>query len=105
MADIMLNPGLLGLHILDSFSIGMPLVSTENALHSPEISYLDNGHNGILVKEDTATDYADAVSRLLADQNYYQKIATQAIEDGKKYTLNNMVDHFYEGIVKCLSSS
>jgi glycosyltransferase involved in cell wall biosynthesis len=103
IADVMLNPGLLGLHILDAFCIGMPLVSTVNALHSPEIAYLKNESNGILVKNDTAEDYAATVARLLSDNSYYDAIANQALEDGKKYTLENMVDNFYNGIVNCLA--
>jgi glycosyltransferase involved in cell wall biosynthesis len=104
IADVMLNPGLLGLHILDSFSIGLPLVSTRHALHSPEIAYLENNKNGILVENDVSEDYAAAVSRLFNDPLHYSSISSQALMDGKKYTLENMVANFSRGIAECLSS-
>lgn len=101
ISDIMLNPGLLGLHILDSFSIGIPLVSTGNARHSPEIAYLDNGVNGVLTA-DTIGAYSQAVLKLLSDHVFYKYVATNALKSGELYTLENMVDNFFEGIKKAL---
>jgi glycosyltransferase involved in cell wall biosynthesis len=104
LSHVMLNPGTLGLHILDAFAIGMPLVSTVNALHSPEIAYLENGKNGVLVEGDDPKEYANAVVRLLNDPDYYHLLAQQAKEDGAKYTLDKMVDNFHQGIIACLAS-
>jgi glycosyltransferase involved in cell wall biosynthesis len=102
VAEVMLNPGSLGLHILDSFSIGIPLVSTINAKHGPEIAYFENGKNGILT-EDIPEEYAKAVIKLIEDKDFYQKIAQGALKSSEKYTLDNMVSNFVEGIQKALS--
>ncbi len=101
VADIMLNPGLLGLHILDSFSIGMPLVSTDNARHSPEISYITDGYNAILTG-DTSDLYAAAILRLITDNVFFNLISTNALQSSDIYTLDNMVDNFFNGIKKSL---
>ncbi|MEM1113538.1 MAG: glycosyltransferase family 4 protein [Pseudomonadota bacterium] len=103
-ADVMLNPGLLGLHILDAFSIGLPLVSTRGALHAPEIAYLEDGVNGLLVDSDEARAYADAVIELLGDSEYLRRIAAAALASGRRYTLDNMVQAFADGINACLEA-
>ena len=101
IADVMLNPGLLGLHILDSFSIGLPLISTTDAPHSPEVAYLESGVNGEMVAND-AVSYANAVLKILVDPVYRQRISAGASAAGQKFSVENMVETFEAGILKCL---
>lgn len=101
LADVMLNPGLLGLHILDSFAVGLPIVSTRNALHSPEISYVVNGENGVLT-EPGAAAYSEAVIGLLSNSEYRLKISRNAQASSENYSLESMADNFAKGIVECL---
>lgn len=103
MSRLMLNPGLLGLHILDSFALGVPVVSTTTALHSPEIAYLQNGKNGLLVEKD-ADVYAAAAVKMFRDEHAYQGMRRTARADADKYTVENMVSNFARGIREALSS-
>ncbi len=102
LANIMFNPGLLGLHILDSFAIGLPLISTTNALHSPEIAYIENGKNSVLVNSDNPEDYAAAAIKLFEDESYYDSLSARALQDSQLYTLDNMVGNFFHGIQRAL---
>lgn len=102
LARVMLNPGLLGLHILDSFSIGLPLVSTVDAPHSPEVAYLQNGVNGELVANDPRA-YADAIVKMLSDAVYWQRLSDGARDAGSLYSVDNMVAAFGSGIAQCLA--
>ena len=52
LGDIWLNPGMLGLAVLDAFALGIPVATTANGLHSPEIVYLRDGDNGIISPPD-----------------------------------------------------
>jgi glycosyltransferase involved in cell wall biosynthesis len=104
MAKVILNPGLIGLHILDAFCAGLPIFSTTNAKHSPEIAYLRNGENGFLTN-DTADDYANAVINLLKDPGAYQTTSQNALADSAPYSVENMVDNFAEGISRALMIS
>lgn len=97
LSRVILNPGLLGLHILDSFATGLPIVSTLNAKHSPEIAYIENGVNGILT-DDTPDAFAQAVIRLLSDSEYYLNISRQAKDSASLYSLGAMVQNFVTGI-------
>ncbi|WP_446809607.1 glycosyltransferase family 4 protein [Methylomonas sp. 2BW1-5-20] len=102
LADVVLNPGLVGLHVLDSFCAGVPMVTTSDARHSPEIAYLKDGENGLIVRGD-ADVYADAIVGLLQHRELYTRLQTNALADARRYTLQNMVEHFTDGIVQCLA--
>ena len=101
LASVVLNPGLVGLHILDSFCAGVPMVTTADARHSPEIAYLEDGVNGLVVKGGAA-DYAAAVVAMLGDRERYAGLRQAALESAGHYTLDNMVGQFCDGIERCL---
>jgi glycosyltransferase involved in cell wall biosynthesis len=42
VAACQLNPGMVGLGIVDSFAMLTPLITTDISIHSPEIAYLEN---------------------------------------------------------------
>ncbi len=102
MSDVMLNPGLLGLHILDSLSIGIPLVSTINSKHGPEIAYVENGYNIILTK-DNPESYSNSILSLLEDNSFYNRIKSNAIKSGSHYSIDKMVENFLNGIIKSIN--
>jgi glycosyltransferase involved in cell wall biosynthesis len=102
MADFMLNPGSVGLHVVDAFCAGLVLVTTVNARHGPEIAYLVNGVNGFMT-EDSSETYAATVLALAHDPLRLGKVKAAALADAERYTLANMVDNFVRGIEGCLS--
>lgn len=103
MADVVLNPGLVGLHIVDAFCAGLVMVSLRASRHSPEIAYLRDGDNGLLTENDVSA-YADAVLQLLANPQRMQRMRTQALADADRYTLDNMVRRFAHGIASALEA-
>jgi glycosyltransferase involved in cell wall biosynthesis len=104
IADVVLNPGLVGLGILDAFAAGLPFLTTTNALHSPEIDYLDDGANGILVNGDPEM-FASVARDILNDNARSELIKKGANESGLNYTLENMVDNVFTGVLNCLEGS
>ena len=101
LADIIFNPGAVGLHVNDSFCAGIPLATTFEARHGPEFAYLDNGRNCIVAYGDSH-NYARAIIGLLRDDNEYKRLCSGARDTASRYTLKNMVDRFTDGIEKCL---
>jgi len=101
MADVFLNPGLVGLGILDCFAACLPLVTTRQAKHSPEIAYLIDGENGLLVDGDSR-EFAEAVSRALADPELLRTLKRGAQSAADRYTIENMVENVKRGILRCL---
>jgi L-malate glycosyltransferase len=102
LADFMLNPGTVGLHIVDAFCAGLVLVTTANARHSPEIAYLRHGDNGFATS-DSAEEYAGTVLGLLGDLSRLGRIKAAASADAERYTLDNMVRNLTDGIARCLA--
>ena len=101
MAKLMLNPGLLGLGILDSFVCRVPIFTTDCGLHSPEIAYLENGKNGILTTNELS-EYVDAVCAVLRDEKQLEMLRDGCAESSTKYTIEYMARRFCDGIDVCL---
>ena len=101
MSTVTLNPGMVGLGILDAFVAKVPMVTTHSQYHSPEIAYLENGING-LITDDNVVAYADAVLALLHNHTLYRQLQQGCERAASKITLDKMADHFCEGITRCL---
>lgn len=97
MGDVMLNPGLVGLHIVDAFCAGMVMMTTRTARHSPEVAYLHDGVNGVYAG-DTPAAYSQAVLDVLEDPAKLARMKASALADSERYTLENMVQRFADGI-------
>jgi glycosyltransferase involved in cell wall biosynthesis len=103
LADVILNPGLVGLGILDSFASGTPMFTTDCGLHSPEISYLVPGHNGVMTANDVGI-YAEAVIDALRKPETIARLSQGARSSAPRYTIENMAERIRLGIHACLSS-
>lgn len=101
-ADVMLNPGLVGLGILDAFAAGLPLVTTDCGLHSPEVCYLQDGVNGFMTP-DTLDDFVAACVALLSDSALRKRVGHHAAQSAGRYSLQNMAERFSAGILACLA--
>ena len=103
-ATLMLNPGLVGLGILDAFAAGLPMVTTDCNLHSPEIAYLRHGENGLMTADKLAA-FVQACADLLSNPGKRQQLAAAARADADHYTVQNMARRFGDGIVSALRSA
>ncbi len=105
MAKLLLMPGLVGLVVVDSFALGVPLVTTDYPFHSPEIDYLKDGENGCIVPcGDDPNAYADAVVALLRDPQRIAALKEGAIRSSGLHTIENMAASFAEGVIQCLQT-
>ncbi|MEN9855354.1 MAG: hypothetical protein RLZZ157_480 [Pseudomonadota bacterium] len=105
LGKVWLMPGLVGLAILDSFAYELPLITTDLPYHSPEIDYLEDGVNGVIVREsDSAANYARAVIQLLQDDVLHQKLVTGGIASRTKYSIEEMARRFSEGVISALAT-
>lgn len=104
LSKFVLNPGLVGLSIIDAFGSGRPLVTTNCGLHSPEIGYLRSGTNGLMVEAEV-TSYADVIVRLIDNPNYLKALADGARAASQVHTVERMVQGVVYGISKWLERS
>jgi glycosyltransferase involved in cell wall biosynthesis len=97
MGDVMLNPGLVGLHIVDAFCSGLVMMTTKTARHSPEVAYLNDGVNGMATDE-TPEAFSSAVLEVIGNPVRLAQMQQAALADSERYTLENMVSRFADGI-------
>lgn len=103
-ADLMLNPGLVGLGILDAFVAGLPFVTAADPRHGPEIAYLQHGSNGIMTTNHPGA-YVSACRDLLGNASALQAMAQAALAAGQQYSIESMAERFAQGLLDCLAAT
>ena len=99
LAKVLLMPALVGLAVLDSFALETPLITTNSAGHGPEIAYLENGINGMITEDaHSAQLYANRVVQIFQNASIYDQLITNCRIARKKYTIENMIENFANGI-------
>lgn len=105
LAKLVLMPGRVGLGILDSFALEAPTVTTAIPYHAPEIDYLDDGVNGVIVKDpDSPAAYADCVAALLADAEALAHLRAGCRRAAPVYSIENMASLFADGVIAALEA-
>ncbi len=105
ISKLLLMPGLVGLGILDAFALETPLVTTNISYHSPEIDYLENGVNGIVVMDcEDPQPYARAVINLFKDESSRFRLVQACRVARENYTIEAMARRFSHGIERALES-
>jgi glycosyltransferase involved in cell wall biosynthesis len=103
LADLGMQPGWVGLVILDCFAAGLPLLTTRIP-HSPEIDYLEPGINGLMTEHDTV-GFAEVAVALLQDGPQLERLRNASRTAAKKYSIEAMVSNYCDGILRCLQIS
>lgn len=105
MSNLFLMPGLVGLGILDSAAAALPLITTDYPYHSPEIAYLKDGENGLIVSPwQDADSYAGAVVNLLKDRRRLADLSAGASAASEYYTIEKMAALFSDGVLSALEA-
>jgi glycosyltransferase involved in cell wall biosynthesis len=101
--SLLLNPGLVGLAVLDGFALGLPTVTCDVPYHSPEIDYLRHDYNGLVLPADsTPQEFATTVADLLRSPSKVQRLAESAFASSTRYGVESMTERFVEGILAAL---
>ena len=105
LAQLCLIPAWVGLGIVDTFALGIPLVTTDRFPHSVEIDYLNHGVNGWMCSGSPDADtFGDAVISLLENSQMLQSLRIGALEAGERLSIEVMVEHFTHGILRALDA-
>ncbi len=102
VSDVFLMPSSVGLAIIDCFVTNTPLITTDIQTHGPEISYLSNAINGYMTKYSVA-EYSKVIIRYLSSSEEQNKLIEGCKQSAGKYSLDEMVKNFAQGIQLCLS--
>lgn len=96
ISDLNLNPGFVGLSIIDSFCFGTPMLTFKSnklgPFHSPEVEYLVNGYNGLLVENETLLE--QAVENCIENRHFLYMLSCNALKTARSLTIQHMVFQF-----------
>jgi len=106
LGSVLLMPGQVGLAILDSFALELPMITAVSDNHGPEVEYLEHGSNGLMVSDpQSAEAFADAVVSVLTNNELLATLCSGCRAGAQRYTLNEMVERFRIGILEVAASS
>ncbi|WP_298754912.1 glycosyltransferase family 4 protein [uncultured Psychroserpens sp.] len=97
-ASLVFIPGLSGLSINHAFSYGRPYVTLEADKHGPEISYLQHGENGYILKDDV-DENIETLSNLLKNKTLLHRFCTNAKEKGIYLSVQNWVEQIKSSLL------
>ena len=104
-ADLFLLAGAAGLSIVDAFAMRLPVVAVDLPTHAPEIEYLVDGDNGVLLDAGTdAESYAAEVAQLLGDEVRRDRLRAGAAASAEELTVEKMAERFADGVLAALST-
>ena len=94
------NPGLVGLIAIDSFHYAIPVITVTLPNHSPEIAYLENEENALILSEEGDADsYAALLRRFLDSDSLSEKIRQGCRDSANRYTLDDTAQRFVDGVL------
>ena len=106
LCDAMINPGVVGLSVLESFALAVPMVTCELASHGPEIAYLIDGVNGVVLPSDsTPIDFAARITTIFRSTSEHAHLVEGCQQSASIYTLEAMTDRFAAGVVSALGAT
>lgn len=94
-------PSHVGLVTIDSFAMGVPIITKRQGQHGPEIDYLVDGVNSKLTVGDT-TSLATAAVGLLQDVDEAERLRMGAFASLPQHSIEAMVDNFTQGVLSAL---
>ncbi len=104
LAQITIHPGLLGLHVIDSFQTRTPIVTQQGPWHSHEFDYLNEGNAVVLGEEATAAELAEAAVELLRSPDQLDRLRHGCAMSAKRFSLQSMVENFGRGVLGALDA-
>jgi glycosyltransferase involved in cell wall biosynthesis len=103
ISQVFLMPGAVGLAILDCFALELPMIAANVPGNGPEIEYLRNDFNGIMVEDfNNPGAYAQAAISILQDEKRRQILIRGCQESNSFYSIEEMVERFACGIQMAL---
>jgi glycosyltransferase involved in cell wall biosynthesis len=90
-------PGAVGLAVNHAFAHGVPVVTRASSRHGPEIEYLSDGVNGLIV-EGSLDRFTAALSELVDNEELQANLAGGALETRSALSLDRMVEAFDMGV-------
>jgi glycosyltransferase involved in cell wall biosynthesis len=97
-------PGYLGLAVTHGFAHGVPILTRRGQLHSPEVEYIEDGCNGLLLPEEPG-EFFEALDAFVDDGDLQRRLSEGAKQTAHTIDMNHMVAMFHRLVSECLALS
>lgn len=102
-SDALVIPGYVGLAVNRGFAHGMPIITVESNLHSPEIDYVEAGGNGLILPP--GKGFRAGLRQFAVDADLRAHLARGALATRAKLDLGQMVAAYDDGVGAALARS
>ena len=97
VAAAVVIPGRAGLAINHAIAQGRPIITRNHTVHGPELEYISNGHNGLIIDGDMNTFVATLV-RFVASPDWQRQLSDGALRSRDGLRLEHMVQQFDDAV-------
>jgi glycosyltransferase involved in cell wall biosynthesis len=105
ISDLLVIPGAMGLTCLHAFAYGIPVVTSKSGVgHGPEIAYIKDNYNGILIDKTDAVLFKKSIMKLLNDPRAFSNMKNNCLNTVEKFSIDNMMPEFIRAIEFASSS-
>ncbi|RJQ60597.1 MAG: glycosyltransferase [Stygiobacter sp.] len=100
MSDLCILPSEGGLLINDAFSVGKPIIVTEEAVSGGKSvqDYITNGNNGFLIEKNNSLELSRIIKQIMLDKELYNKLCGGSSRSNNIFSIKNMVDGIEKAI-------
>lgn len=100
MSDLFILPSEGGLLINDAFSVGKPIIATEEAVSGGKSveDYVINGYNGFLIEKNNPLELSKIIKKIMLDKELYIKLCEGSSHSNNIFSIKNMVDGIEKAI-------
>ena len=100
ISTALLNPGRVGLIAVDSFAMGVPIITTDWEFHAPEYSYLN--HLNSITTKGTLEKYVDGCLALIDDAELRNRLVSGCKQSVDLFSIESMARNFHSGVLMAL---
>jgi glycosyltransferase involved in cell wall biosynthesis len=102
-SDAIVIPGYVGLAVNHAFAHGLPVITCQSELHSPEIEYVEPGINGLILP--SLDELAAGLLVFASSVELRRSLSAGALLSREKLDLRHMVEAFDQGVSRALGRS
>src|SRR5262249_26973369 len=86
-----------------AFAHGLPVITCHSDIHSPEIEYVEDGSNGLILP--SLGDLSQGLLRFASSNDLRARLTAGALQSREKLDLQHMVDAFDAAVSRAIRRS
>jgi glycosyltransferase involved in cell wall biosynthesis len=101
VSEAVVIPGYVGLAVNHAFAHGVPLITCRSDMHSPEIDYVRDNYNGLIL--DGKEGLREGLRQFVLSAEMRGRLALGALETRASLDIARMVENFDTAVVRALA--